>query len=63
MIKNGKAPGPDHISPEVLKISPKTTANILYDLVKTIWKTEEMPQDWQLGYTVKLPKKGDLSNC
>ena len=27
-IKNGKAPGPDRIPPEVLKISPKTTADI-----------------------------------
>ena len=23
----------------------------------------EIPEDWSLGYIIKLPKKGDLSNC
>ena len=62
-IKNEKAPGPDHIPPEVLKISPETTADILHDLFKTIRENEETPEEWRLGYIVKLPKKDDLSNC
>lgn len=24
---------------------------------------EEVPRDWKEGYPIKLPKKGDLSNC
>ena len=24
---------------------------------------EEVPADWKEGYLIKLPKKGDLSNC
>ena len=24
---------------------------------------EEVPLDWKEGYLIKLPKKGDLSNC
>ena len=62
-IKTGKAPGPDHIPPEVLKISPETTADILYDLFKTIWENEEIPEEWRLVYISKLAKKDDLSNC
>ena len=44
-IKNGKAPGPDHIPSEVLKISPEATANILHDLFKTIWETDGIPDE------------------
>ena len=33
------------------------------ELFDNIWKTEEIPEDWSLGYIIKLPKKGDLSNC
>ncbi|CAH2275492.1 Hypothetical predicted protein [Pelobates cultripes] len=28
-----------------------------------IWKKEEIPIEWKEGYLMKLPKKGDLSNC
>ncbi len=62
-IKNGKAPGPDQIPPEVLKANPGVTYEILHDLFDSIWETEIIPEDWSLGYIIKLPKKGDLSNC
>ena len=28
-----------------------------------IWEEEEMPQDWNESYIVKLPKKGDRREC
>ena len=62
-LKNGKAPGPDNIPPEVLKIDAHSSANILHELLKQIWETEEIPKDWKCGHVIKLPKKGDLSNC
>lgn len=62
-IKNGKAPGPDQIPPEVMKINPEITCQILKDLLDNIWETEEIPKDWSLGYIIKFPKKGDLGNC
>ena len=52
--KSGKAPGPDNIPPEVLKADAAVTADILL---------EEVPQEWRKGYIIKLPKKGDLSEC
>lgn len=62
-IKNGKAPGPDNIPPEALRADAGTTAEVMLDLLQHIWNTEEVPSDWRNGHIVKLPKKGDLSEC
>ena len=62
-IKNGKAAGPDGIPPEALKADPAVSAEILQPLLQKIWEDEEMPENWKIGYMVKLPKKGDLSLC
>ena len=59
----GKAPGPDSIPPEALWADAEETAAALIPLFKNIWNKEEFPQDWKEGHLVKLPKKGDLSNC
>ena len=61
--KSGKAPGPDNIPPEVLKADAAVTADILLDLFQEAWAKEEVPQEWRKGYIIKLPKKGDLSEC
>ena len=39
------------------------TADMLLPLFKRIWEEEEIPTDWKEGHIIKLPKKGDLSNC
>ena len=62
-LKNGKAPGEDLISPEMMKHGRGETAQQLKVLFNLIWNNEEVPKDWQKGSIVKLPKKGDLSNC
>ena len=62
-LKNGKAAGPDGIPPEVLKIDPITTAEMLHPLFLKIWEVERVPSEWKHGYLVKLPKKGDLGLC
>ena len=63
MLKSGKAAGPDNIPPESLKADPDLSADILYGLLGKIWEEEEMPQDWNESYIVKLPKKGDRREC
>ncbi|XP_073695611.1 uncharacterized protein [Garra rufa] len=63
LLKNGKAAGPDNIPAEVLKVDQDTVAEMLYPLFEKIWEEEEIPNDWKEGYLIKLPKKGDLSNC
>ncbi|KAI8439007.1 hypothetical protein MSG28_011306 [Choristoneura fumiferana] len=62
-LKNGKAPGNDDIPVEALKANAEVVADILCPLVKAIWEAEQVPEDWKEGILIKLPKKGDLSQC
>jgi hypothetical protein len=62
-INNGKAPGMDNITSEVLKADIDTTVNLLHPLLEKIWTEEKLPKDWKQGLIVKLPKKGDITNC
>ncbi|VDP04260.1 unnamed protein product, partial [Schistosoma margrebowiei] len=62
-IKSGKAAGPDNISAEALKADVAATARILHILYNKIWDEEQLPKDWKEGILIKIPKKGDLSDC
>ncbi|KAL9979214.1 hypothetical protein ACROYT_G016844 [Oculina patagonica] len=63
IAKNSKAAGMDSITTELLKADIETTACVLEDLFRTVWETEEIPEDWNCGLIVKLPKKGNLTDC
>ena len=62
-MKNGKAPGPGNIPPEVMKADTGVTANIMINLLQDAWGKENVPMEWKTAYIVKIPKKGDLSDC
>ena len=62
-LKSGKAAGFDGITPEVLKADTSTTAKILEGVLKKIWEDEAVPEDWKVGIIIKIPKKGDLTQC
>nr|KAG5686712.1 hypothetical protein BaRGS_020238 [Batillaria attramentaria] len=62
-LKSGKAADPDGIPPEALKADIQTSTDMLHPLLRKIWESESVPQDWKKGHLVKLPKKGDLSSC
>jgi len=59
MLKAGKVAGPDNIPPEAPKVDPNLSSDILYGFFGKIWEEEEMRQDWNESYVVKLPKKSD----
>ncbi|XP_065261983.1 uncharacterized protein LOC135879876 [Emys orbicularis] len=63
MMKNRKAAGPDDIPAEALKVDLDVSVEMLYPLFEKIWEEEVIPADWKEGYLIKIPKKGDLSNC
>ena len=62
-VKNGKVAGIDKITVEMMKADIDTTVDVLHDVLGLIWKEERIPEDWCKGLIVKLPKKGDLTNC
>lgn len=62
-MKNGKAPGIDNISPELLKEKPDLTVENLEPFLTMIWKEEQVPEEWKKG-VIHLPKKkGFLFDC
>lgn len=62
-MKNGKAAGFDDITAEILKSDPQLFASSILPLFTKIWNQEEFPEDWMNGLIIKLPKKGDLTDC
>ena len=62
-IKNGKAGSKDETTAELLKADMNTTEKWLVNLFRTFWEQEKVPQTWKQGLIVKIPKKGDLTEC
>ena len=62
-LKNGKSPGQDNLNAELFKTDPELSASILKPLFTAIWEGERIPEDWNKGMIVRIPKKGGLSDC
>jgi hypothetical protein len=62
-MKSGKAAGIDRIAPEMLKADVNLFAELLFPIFRMAWEEQKLPDDWLQGVLIKLPKKGDLSNC
>lgn len=62
-LKNNKAPGRDNICAEQLKYGGSDLAEAIYRLIRKIWETEKMPDDWSEGVICPLFKKGDKFQC
>jgi hypothetical protein len=61
--KSGKAPGPDGISAEVLKLGGSASVRGLKAISDQVWKEEAVPSDWQKQLIVPLHKKGSWTEC
>ena len=62
-MKSGKAAGVDGVTAEMLKAEETETPRLLTEIFINIWESEETSETWKTGLIVKLPKKGDLSDC
>ena len=63
-MKNNKAPGEDFITGEMLKVAVEDSAvRRLHSLFCLVWTSEICPEEWRCGTIIKLPKKGNLSDC
>ena len=63
LLKNNKAPGYDDIPAELLKADIETATEVLFIWFEHIWQGEQLPGDWHKGLIVKIPKKGDATEC
>lgn len=62
-LKYGKGTGLDEIDAEMLKNRGWELMQALTDLVKACWVDAKVPEDWQEGVIVRLPKKDYLADC
>ncbi|XP_065192620.1 uncharacterized protein LOC135823705 [Sycon ciliatum] len=62
-MKCGKACGGSEISVEMLKYGGPTLIARLHELIRVVWETGSVPQDWSDAILVPIPKKGDLGSC
>lgn len=62
-LKNGKAPGEDQLSPELIKKGGGALTAQVHDIVCSVWEKETMPNDWKTGVICPVFKKGDKTVC
>ncbi|CAF1470293.1 unnamed protein product [Adineta ricciae] len=62
-LRNGKAPGADHVTAEAIKAGGNVLLRRLHALLQTIWRTEQIPPTWRKAIMVPIHKKGDNSEC
>jgi hypothetical protein len=62
-LKNNRAPGKDSVTLELMKYGGRKLWNRIHQLVKTIWETEQMPQEWDTTIICPIYTQGDKLEC
>ena len=62
-LKNNKAPGPDQIHGEVLKLLDPEQIKLLTNLFNKIYTGGQIPNDWLMSTFIPLPKKANATKC
>lgn len=62
-LKNNKAPGPDQIHGEVLKLLDREQMKLLTNLFNKVYTSGQLPNDWLLSTFIPIPKKTNASKC
>lgn len=62
-MKNGKTPGNDQITVEMIKNIGEKGSKLLLKIFNKIWKEENIPKEWEIGLILPIHKKGDAMEC
>ncbi|XP_072389544.1 uncharacterized protein [Diabrotica undecimpunctata] len=62
-LKSNKAPGPDEIYAEVLKLIEDNQLDIITELFNRIYEIGTLPKDWYMSIFIPLPKKANTKKC
>lgn len=62
-LKNGKAPGFDKITTEMMKNIGQKGRDILLHIINACIEKQTFPTDWQKALIVPIFKKGDVKDC
>ena len=62
-IKNGKAPGIDNITVELIKNGGPELLQRIFDFLLQKWDQERMPEEWEIGNICPIFKTGKRREC
>ena len=62
-LKNGKAPGIDKITSEMIKKLGPRGNELLRKFLNMIWHQEKIPKEWEIGMLIPIYKSGDKTVC
>ena len=62
-MKNGKAPGVDKITTEMVKNMGRVGKEELRKLLNTVWQEGRVPEEWEVAMIVPIYKTGDKGQC
>ena len=63
ILKDGKAPGCDGLTAEMIKVSGEEEIDVYHHLCRKVWHTGKWPLDWKRAVFIPLPKKEILKNA
>ena len=62
-LKSHRSPGIDSISAELMKAGSGTICYEIHKFTISIWKKEELPEEWKESIIVPICKKGNKTDC
>ena len=62
-LNDGKSPGNDNISSELLKHGGDAIVNVFTELCQKSWSMKKWPAQWTQSLVIPIPKKGNLRKC